>query len=119
MVREAHHFVHEALFVIVPSGSCVRTRRSQAALMAKFVKFKRRSRLNFANFAMRAAWLRAISHTTAARHYVCSVDFLVVLFKKPIKTAVPGDDRPPGALVLTKLNESSRFEVGHIFPPTA
>ena len=54
---------------IVPSGSCVRTRRSQAALMAKFAKFKRQSRLNFTNFAMRAAWLRAISHTTPARHY--------------------------------------------------
>ena len=53
----------------VPSGSCVRTRRSQAALMAKFAKFKRRSRLNFAKFVMRAAWLRAISHTTPAQHY--------------------------------------------------
>ena len=55
--------------VIVPSGSCVRTRRSQAALMAKFAKFRRFRRLNFVIFAMRAAWLRAISHTTPARHY--------------------------------------------------
>ena len=44
--------------------------RSQAALMAKIAKFRRRSRLNFAKFAMRAAWLRAISHTTPARHYI-------------------------------------------------
>ena len=44
--------------------------RSQVALMAKFEKFRRRSRLNFANFAMRAAWLRAISHTTPARHCI-------------------------------------------------
>ena len=35
--------------------------RSQAALIAKFVKFRRRSRLIFANFAMRAAWLRAFA----------------------------------------------------------
>ena len=44
--------------------------RSQAAVIAKFAKFRRRSRLIFANFAMRAAWLRAISHTTPARHYI-------------------------------------------------
>ena len=37
--------------------------------MAKIAKFRRRSRLDFANFAMRAAWLRAILHTTPARHY--------------------------------------------------
>ena len=43
--------------------------RSQVALMAKFAKFKRLRRLIFAKFAMRAAWLRAISHTTPARHY--------------------------------------------------
>ena len=34
--------------------------RSQAALMAKFAKFRRRSRLNFAILAMRAAWLRLV-----------------------------------------------------------
>ena len=43
--------------------------RSQAARMAKFAKLKRLRRINFENFAMRAAWLRAISHTTPARHY--------------------------------------------------
>ena len=37
---------------MMPSGSCVRTRRSQAALMAKFAKFTRLRRLHFANFAI-------------------------------------------------------------------
>ena len=30
-----------------------------------------------------------------------------------VKTAVPEDGMPPGALVLTKLVEWYRFEVGH------
>ena len=33
-------------------------------------------------------------------------------FKKSLKTAVPDDGNPPGALVLTKLTEWHRFEVG-------
>ena len=54
--------------------------RSQAALMANFAKFRRRSRLNFANFAMRAAWLRAISHTTPARHYIILGDVVFIIW---------------------------------------
>ena len=44
---------------IVPNGSCVRTRRSHAALMANIARFRRRSCLSFAKFAM------SISHTTS------------------------------------------------------
>ena len=39
-------------------------------------------------------------------------------FKKSVKTAVPGDRNPPGALVLTKLIEWYRFGIGdktHMF----
>ena len=35
--------------------------------------------------------------------------------KKTVKTAVPEDGNPPGALVLTKLVEWYRFEVGQFF----
>ena len=38
--------------------------------------------------------------------------FVGVFFKKSVKTAVPEDGNPPGALVLTKLVEWSRFGVG-------
>ena len=38
--------------------------------------------------------------------------FLKYFFKKLVKTAVPEDGRPPRALVLTKLVEETRFEVG-------
>ena len=38
--------------------------------MANLVKFRRLRRLIFPKFAMREAWLRAISHTTPARHYI-------------------------------------------------
>ena len=37
--------------------------------------------------------------------------FLHISSNKSVKTAVP-DDGPPGAIVLTKLVEESRFEVG-------
>ena len=40
------------------------------------------------------------------------VEFFYFLFKKSVKTAVPDAGNPPGALVLTKLAESSRFGVG-------
>ena len=36
-----------------------------------------------------------------------------VFFRKSVKTAVPDDGRPPGTLVLTKLIEETRCEVGH------
>ena len=35
-----------------------------------------------------------------------------MFFNKSVKTAVPDDGKPPGALVLTKLVEESRLEVG-------
>ena len=38
--------------------------------------------------------------------------FLECFFKNSVKTAVPDDGRPPGALVLTRLVERYRFEVG-------
>ena len=38
--------------------------------------------------------------------------FLDIYFNKSIKTAVPDNRRRPEALVLTKLSEGSRFEVG-------
>ena len=38
--------------------------------------------------------------------------FWQVFFKKSVKTAVPEDGNPPGALVLTKLVELYRFGVG-------
>ena len=34
------------------------------------------------------------------------------VLKKPVKKAVPEDGNPPGALVLMKLVEWYRFEVG-------
>ena len=37
---------------------------------------------------------------------------MICFFKKSAKTAVPDDGNPPGALVLTKLVEWYRFEVG-------
>ena len=46
---------------------------------------------------------------------VCIVRFFGWFFKKSVKTAVPEDGRPPGALVLTKLIEWYRFEVGDDF----
>ena len=44
--------------------------------------------------------------------FIISLFFVRVFFKKSIKTAVPEDGRPPGALVWTKLIETNRFEVG-------
>ena len=38
--------------------------------------------------------------------------FFGVIFRKKVKTAVPDDGNPPGALVLTKLVEWHQFEVG-------
>ena len=38
---------------------------------------------------------------------------LTGFFKKSVKTAVPDDGNPPRALVLTKLIDYFRFEVGH------
>ena len=61
----AVHFGH----ALVSGVCCVFLGSTEAALMANFAKSKRQSRLNFANFAMRATWLRAISHTTPARHH--------------------------------------------------
>ena len=40
------------------------------------------------------------------------VFFGVLVFQKSVKTAVPDDGNPPGALVSTKLVEWYRFEVG-------
>ena len=37
---------------------------------------------------------------------------LHVFFKKLVKAAVPEDGNRPGTLVLTKLVEQSRFEIG-------
>ena len=87
--------------------------RSQAALMAKFAKF-----------AMRAAWLRAISHTTPARHYimfqsiVAAFGLLAAFFakklhklqKKTVEPAVPDDRRPSGALVFKKYNVEKKCQ---------
>ena len=39
-------------------------------------------------------------------------DLWGVIFKKPVKTAVPDAGNPPGALVSTKLIEWCRFGVG-------
>ena len=65
---------------IVPSGSCVRSSKQQGVSQGKCGQFRRRSRLVFPHFAMRAAWLRAISHTTPARHYsMLAFDGLLVL----------------------------------------
>ena len=38
--------------------------------------------------------------------------FFWVVFKKSVKSAVPDDGNPPGALVWTKLSEWYRFGVG-------
>ena len=40
---------------------------------------------------------------------------IVKFFKNSVKTAVPEDGNAPGALVLTKLVEWYRFEVGDVF----
>ena len=92
--------------------------RSQAALMANFVKFKRLRRLNLASFAMRAAWLRLVrtqvplgTITTLSSERI-NGHFLGCFFKKTVKTAVPEDGSPPGALVLAKEVEWYRFGVG-------
>ncbi len=39
--------------------------------------------------------------------------YVGVIFEKSVKTAVLDSGRPTGALVLTKLVEDSRSEVGH------
>ena len=41
-----------------------------------------------------------------------AVDLVVIFSKTIVKTAVPEDGNPPGALVLTKLVQWYRFEAG-------
>ena len=67
----------------------------------------------------------ALRHADRVNHLVLGEDvgdldlrslfmegILGCFFKDSVKTAVPGDGKPPGALVLTKLIEWYRFGVG-------